>query len=425
MYKFIGKKGQMYVLDYDLFLMKLNYKCDLGTVESDSFKCGNTPEEAKKNYQQQQKEKGKLTKDVGISTQTIKTVKDYKSASPEAKLKFLDSEIAKGKKSTSLPDGTYINNIKGKASQLRKVVSSDTQKNIKSPKITDTNQLVTKTKSIIEKVKKEKASGKVSKETKKELEKAVSDLKNKKSDKTVLSDSTSTKQKDDILSKTSNTNIKPNSISEFISSSDQLIYNDKKSVDSLKEYISSSFRMNTFLRTKPAGAKVRDKNITALTETLDKSEVPKGTVLFRGVSPIQWETLPKEAGTTYTDKNFVSTTADEKIGLGFGKYGFIQDVKKERLKNHEDYIKNGRFDFDKMKPYLLEIRVNENTKGLSLEKFVDKEFPDDIWVVGGNGEIADEGNQREVLLQRSQKYRVVGTKEYKDHTRLIIETYNE
>lgn len=36
---------------------KLNYRCKEGTVEAGSFKCGNTPEEAKKNYEEQQKEK--------------------------------------------------------------------------------------------------------------------------------------------------------------------------------------------------------------------------------------------------------------------------------------------------------------------------------------------------------------------------------
>jgi len=57
MYKFLGKKGVCYQLDQEPISIKLNYKCKEGTVEEGSFSCGNTPQEAKKNYEKQQKEK--------------------------------------------------------------------------------------------------------------------------------------------------------------------------------------------------------------------------------------------------------------------------------------------------------------------------------------------------------------------------------
>ena len=57
MYKFLGKKGACYQLDQEPISIKLNYKCKEGTVEEGSFSCGNTPQEAKKNYEKQQKEK--------------------------------------------------------------------------------------------------------------------------------------------------------------------------------------------------------------------------------------------------------------------------------------------------------------------------------------------------------------------------------
>ena len=57
MYKFLGKKGVCYQLDQEPISIKLNYKCKEGTVEEGSFSCGKTPEEAKKNYEKQQKEK--------------------------------------------------------------------------------------------------------------------------------------------------------------------------------------------------------------------------------------------------------------------------------------------------------------------------------------------------------------------------------
>jgi len=62
MYKVLGKKGAYYHLDQEPISIKLNYKCKEGTVEEGSFSCGNTPEEAKKNYEKQQKEKAPASK---------------------------------------------------------------------------------------------------------------------------------------------------------------------------------------------------------------------------------------------------------------------------------------------------------------------------------------------------------------------------
>ena len=62
MYKFLGKKGAFYQLDLEPFSIKLNYKCKEGTVEEGSFSCGKTPQEAKKNYEKQQKEKAPASK---------------------------------------------------------------------------------------------------------------------------------------------------------------------------------------------------------------------------------------------------------------------------------------------------------------------------------------------------------------------------
>lgn len=57
LYKFLGKKGALYQLDLEPISIKLNYRCKEGTVEEGSFSCGKTPEEAKKNYEKQRKEK--------------------------------------------------------------------------------------------------------------------------------------------------------------------------------------------------------------------------------------------------------------------------------------------------------------------------------------------------------------------------------
>lgn len=56
MYKFVGKKNKLYSLLIDNE-MKLNYRCPKGKFVLDSFKCGNTPEESKKNFESLQKDK--------------------------------------------------------------------------------------------------------------------------------------------------------------------------------------------------------------------------------------------------------------------------------------------------------------------------------------------------------------------------------
>lgn len=76
MYRFVGKKGKCYDLDsLKKVAMKLNYRCPYGKFVADSYKCGNTPEESKKNYESLHPEKG--TKKVSKS----KTPKEVKSVS--------------------------------------------------------------------------------------------------------------------------------------------------------------------------------------------------------------------------------------------------------------------------------------------------------------------------------------------------------
>ena len=65
MYRFVGKKGKCYDLDsLKKVAMKLNYRCPKGKFVPDSFSCGDTPEEAKKNYESLHPESGveKVTK---------------------------------------------------------------------------------------------------------------------------------------------------------------------------------------------------------------------------------------------------------------------------------------------------------------------------------------------------------------------------
>lgn len=116
------------------FYQKLNYRCPKGKYVSDSYKCGNTPEEAKANYETEQK----------IKAEKQKGVDDRR--------------------------GKRAERISGKA---EKRIST-----IKDPILLEK---VTNVKSLIDKAKTELASGKVSKQTYKELRLAVNELRDQDS----------------------------------------------------------------------------------------------------------------------------------------------------------------------------------------------------------------------------------------------------
>ena len=112
--------------------IKLNFRCPRGKFVPDSFACGNTPEEAKKNYKAYQKEKKQVQQDRKTTKGAVKSAKDAKK-----RIKKVSDPVLKEK--------------------------------------------VIQVKDLIAKVELEKKSGKVSKETYKALKLAVKELKSKKS----------------------------------------------------------------------------------------------------------------------------------------------------------------------------------------------------------------------------------------------------
>jgi len=160
-YEFVGKKNHFYD---SYFNMKLNYNCP------DSYKSGEGQGSCK-GYEPGSKEsKPEKTKDVT----DIKSITDYKAASPETKLAFLQSEISKGNQSTLLPDGTYISNIKSKARQLSKKIENSKESPAKQSK--EITGLISETKKTISKIRQEQKSGKVSQESKLALKSEIEKL---------------------------------------------------------------------------------------------------------------------------------------------------------------------------------------------------------------------------------------------------------
>jgi len=164
--------------------MKLNFNCPKSYKDGEGQgSCkGYTPGFGKpesKPTKKAEKVTGKSTEVSGTQISEIKTSKDYKSASPESKLAFLQSEIAKGKQSTTLPDGSPIMDIKSKVSQLSKKLG--TSPSTKGPKISkEVATSITSTKKAIAKIAQEVKSGKVTPESKQTLKSEVEKLRSSK-----------------------------------------------------------------------------------------------------------------------------------------------------------------------------------------------------------------------------------------------------
>lgn len=138
MYKFLGKKGRLYKFDLDEIIMKLNYKCPKDKYVADSFKCGNTPDEAKKNYETEQKLKAEKQK--GVDERR----------------------------------GNRAQRVSGKAEKrIAKITDPALIENVKNVR------------TLIDKAKAELTSGKVSKQTYKELRNAVNTLRSNNTNKNV------------------------------------------------------------------------------------------------------------------------------------------------------------------------------------------------------------------------------------------------
>jgi hypothetical protein len=289
MYKFLGKKGAFYLLDLEPINIKLNYRCKEGTVEEGSFSCGNTPQEAKKNYEEQQKEKT-----------TQRTISSDKQTTLQEKLKFYDAELAKGYRSTTLPDGTRVTNLKGKANTLRKQLES------MSNTTSDTQKLVDKVKS----------RGKITQEEYNILKPLVDD----------------------------NNNYKNINYNNLVKNSEKYIKSSKDVKNTIENYtdIEGCYLINNYLGGKikenDSEAKNAQKEISKLDnvfknapDTVDNIitwRSPSKGEVKRLLSQVKSEKLEDLVGQTITRNSFTSTSRDENIVKMFhGNSDIVFEVK--------------------------------------------------------------------------------------------------
>jgi hypothetical protein len=159
---------------YDLYIndVKFNYRCARGTVDN-TFSCGKTPEERKKNYEKQHPEKAK-------SPNNTQSKSDENNRVP----KKLDSNAIKNK----IINGVALTQeekdfVKTKISQEKPSTNKEKATQVSRTTIATSNisAATSSVRSASEKARSEMKTGKVSKQTYQELKSAINDLKEQKS----------------------------------------------------------------------------------------------------------------------------------------------------------------------------------------------------------------------------------------------------
>jgi SPP1 gp7 family putative phage head morphogenesis protein len=125
-------------------------------------------------------------------------------------------------------------------------------------------------------------------------------------------------------------------------------------------------------------------NIARLDEAMKHFKLPTDMVLYSGVSKNFYDTIPKNEGDEFKSIAFISTSSDESIAKSFAK---------ERKKRDSDKPKFAAY---------LEIFAPSGSTGIATEESAKRANPDQKWVIG------KAGSQKEVILNRQQKYKVLG-----------------
>lgn len=174
----------------------------------------------------------------------------------------------------------------------------------------------------------------------------------------------------------------------------------------LRIYVNGSVQLNQQLRTSKNNAfeestKITDKDtIARLTKIIDNSKSPSNLTVYRGIDSKEWDNLPSKVGETYTSKSFTSTSHNDKVAKGFSKFYNESD---------DNSI-------------IMEIRIKKGTPAFAMDSFVQREYPHSSWMVGENGKERTGGKQNEIVLNRNQKYKVIGIEKTGKNKKIILET---
>jgi len=355
MYKISRKKGQVYELDSTL--IKLNYRCPFGEFVSGSYKCGETKEESKKNYEKYQKEKinKEAPKKLERAGKNIAKVTSREDLKPHVeKVRSLIDKV-KAELDAGQVSKESHNALKSAVKELRNAKKGNVSVKEDEPKITNKQpETIDKTSSKISNfndINDSKFSSTFSLVTP-DIEKITNTIFKKypgygvdknqlNSLKKDINKSLKNRIPNDKLEDTINELLQskePNGLINWRKDLEKSTYSDKET-KFLDTYAEKYKTINDFLF-KGKNKTSAKSLVSELDNIMKKSELPADVVVYRGLPADIAKKMGldiSEVGTEIKNKGFMSTTVDrfwaENFTNSFMETGTILEIKLKKGQN--------------------------------------------------------------------------------------------
>lgn len=391
--------------------IKLNYRCEKGTIEADSFSCGKTPEDRKKNYDKQQKGK-KLTNDTSSNI-----TKSESLVSLQSKLKSLQKDAKQGIHTIHKSDGTKID-VKSAISQIQTQIEN-LGKNTNTQMKSISNQPITNETKLTSNASENLSQTKIS-NTNKGIKWSGFDKKNISSGHKALFDLSHKVLEKLPVSKKDTPIGSINPVERYVSGSTNMNtslwkypkISDKK-FENQEEY--DKARIKNYITRKEAITKGdidlftnQFKNIPRIAYTehnasvemnklISESTIKEPVTLYCGITKSLFQKLPKESGKSWKNKSIMSTSVSADVATDYA--------------NLYDRKEGGDTS------YIMEIRLKPGDKALSIEEYT-KTSP----YVGYKDWTISDKNDREVVIGKDTSYKIVEIKTVGQSKHIVVES---
>jgi len=164
-------------------------------------------------------------------------------------------------------------------------------------------------------------------------------------------------------------------------------------------------------------------HIGKIDELMDDSKLEQDIVVYSGVDPRFFDKLPQEPGTEVKINSFISSSRNETIAKGFASYQLKNA--KSGYSSTDPYEKTEQYTGEKT---LIEFRLKKGISALATEPYMQSQYdrngikPENE--LGPQAKIRNKetNSQEELILDRSIKFRVIGTKHSSSMRRIILES---
>ena len=164
-------------------------------------------------------------------------------------------------------------------------------------------------------------------------------------------------------------------------------------------------------------------HIGKIDELMDDSKLEQDIVVYSGVDPRFFDKLPQEPGTEVKINSFISSSRNETIAKGFASYQLKNA--KSGYSSTDPYENTEQYTGEKT---LIEFRLKKGINALATEPYMQSQYdrngikPENE--LGPQAKIRNKetNSQEELILDRSIKFRVIGTKHSSSMRRIILES---